>query len=198
MFREPLVSVESKYGSKGVSIEDYMYNERCIWLQGKVECAVADSIMSQLKVIEENYIEVAKDTVVTLYINCVGGDVYGGLNLYHYLMHTPLKIRTCVTGFAGSIASIIFLAGDERWMLPYSRINIHEPSKGSIPDKTIESFEGIVNDLHYYKDVITDIIADRTKLTKEQVTSMITNRNQFFYSQEALDNGFATRIVNGL
>jgi ATP-dependent protease ClpP protease subunit len=82
--------------------------------------------------------------------------------------------------------------------LPYSRINIHEPSKGSIPDKTIESFEGIVNDLHYYKDVITDIIADRTKLTKEQVTAMITNRNQFFYAPEALDNGFATKIVHGL
>jgi ATP-dependent Clp protease protease subunit len=198
MFREPVVRVETNSGSRGIAIEDYMYNDRCIWIQGKFECEVADSVMAQLKILEENYIEVAKDTVVTIYINSYGGDVYGGLNLYNYMLHTPLRIHTCVTGFAGSIASILFLAGEERRMLPYSRVHIHEPGKNLFSDKSIDGLDGVVNDLHYYKDVITNIIADRTNLTADEIDKMITNRNQYFNAQEALENGFATRIVNGL
>lgn len=199
MFREPRITVSSNGIGQMMDIEDFLFHARKIWIQGTLTPDTADSIMTQLKLLEEEAGEKAPDTEVTVYINSCGGDVYGGLNLYHYMINSPLYIRTVVTGSACSIAAIVFLGGDERCMMPYSRVLIHEPGKSNISSRpSIEEMDRITADLHYYKKCTIDIVSERTRLTKKQVEKMITSRNQLFHPQEALENGFVTAIVDGL
>ena len=125
MFRDPSIGIGGKDGSRLVTMEDYMFNGRKLWLQGRITPDTVDSLLSQLIIIEEDYtfsgIINQTDVNVTIYISSPGGSLTS-LNLYDYLLHTPLKIRTVVTGYAYSAAALVFLAGSERCLMPYSRV----------------------------------------------------------------------------
>lgn len=69
------------------------------------------------------------DTVadVTVHINSFGGEVAEGIAIYNALKASPAHVTTVCEGFACSIASVIFMAGDERVMRPASLIMVHNP-----------------------------------------------------------------------
>lgn len=69
------------------------------------------------------------DTVadVTVHINSFGGEVAEGVAIYNALKAIPAHVTTVCEGFACSIASVIFMAGDERVMRPASLLMVHNP-----------------------------------------------------------------------
>ena len=64
--------------------------------------------------------------VINVHINSYGGEVAEGLAIYNVLKNHKAKVRTIVDGFAASIASVIFMAGDERIMSNASLLFIHK------------------------------------------------------------------------
>lgn len=63
---------------------------------------------------------------INVYINSYGGEVAEGLAIYNALKRHPAQVTTYCDGFACSIASVIFMAGDERVMGNPSRLMIHD------------------------------------------------------------------------
>ena len=55
MFRDPSIGIGGKDGSRLVTMEDYMFNGRKLWLQGRITPDTVDSLLSQLIIIEEDY-----------------------------------------------------------------------------------------------------------------------------------------------
>lgn len=203
MFRDPSIGIGGKDGSRLVTMEDYMFNDRKLWLQGRITPDTVDSLLSQLIIIEENYTFLGiinqTDVDVTIYISSPGGSLTS-LNLYDYLLHTPLKIRTVVTGYAYSAAALVFLAGSERCLMPYSRVMFHEPcfSGSNISDESIEGIDYICGDLKNHKDTTLNIISERTGLSKKMVRGKITNRKWFLNADETVKLGIADKIVHSL
>lgn len=62
---------------------------------------------------------------INIYINSYGGEVAEGLAIYNTLKRHKATVRTYCDGFACSIASVIFMAGDERIMSNASLLMIH-------------------------------------------------------------------------
>ena len=62
---------------------------------------------------------------INVHINSYGGEVAEGLAIYNVLRNHKAKVRTICDGFACSIASVIFMAGDERIMNNASMLFIH-------------------------------------------------------------------------
>jgi ATP-dependent Clp protease protease subunit len=62
---------------------------------------------------------------INVYINSYGGEVAEGLAIYNALRRHNAKVITYCDGFACSIASVIFMAGDERVMNEASLLMIH-------------------------------------------------------------------------
>lgn len=204
MFREPCVSVHTPNGTKIVSIEDYLYNDRKIWIQGRITADMVDSILAQLMIIEDDYHSTGAlergDVDVTIYINSSGGSLTS-LNLYDFLLHTPLRIKTVVTGYAYSAAALLFLAGRERCVMPYSHFMFHEPAYGvekGIGDENIETVEHICGNLKMHKDTTIGIISERTGLDKKSVRNKITNRKWFVSAEEAVKLGIADKVIHRL
>lgn len=201
--RTPMLTIEDGRGNKRcVTLEDYFYNHQAIWIEGRITPEMCDSIMGLVKILEAQLMtkERDKDSIdLRLYINSPGGALTSGLNLYDFLKNSNLRIKTVVTGQANSMAGLLFLAGDERCMMPYSRLMIHEPAKSNVPEDSMEDMIHIADDLRYYKEVVCEIIADRTNLSKDEVFELITNRKQYYNAEEALKYGFATnKIVHSL
>ena len=97
------------------------------------------------------------------------------------------------------MGSILFLAGDNREMLPHTELMMHDPSysnsslDGVKPNQIAELLESILKT----RDTIVEIISERTGLSREEVLK-ITARDSYFKAEEALKIGAATAIITEL
>lgn len=66
-------------------------------------------------------------TSITVHINSFGGEVAEGIAIYNALKAAKASVTTVCEGFACSIASVIFMAGDQRIMRPASLLMVHNP-----------------------------------------------------------------------
>ena len=62
---------------------------------------------------------------IDLWLNSPGGDVFAGASIYTMLRAYPGRVTVKIDGIAASAASVIAMAGDERYMSPPSNIMIH-------------------------------------------------------------------------
>lgn len=64
---------------------------------------------------------------ITARINSPGGDAFAGVAIGNLLRDWPVPVTTIIDGFAGSAASLVFVAGDERIMPVNTLLYIHDP-----------------------------------------------------------------------
>ena len=83
-----------------------------------------ESDVSSYNLVQE--LDALQDTgQIDVYINSYGGEVAEGLAIYSALKRHKAKVITHCEGFACSVASVIFMAGDERVMSNASLLMIH-------------------------------------------------------------------------
>lgn len=75
----------------------------------------------------KEFLDDAKGKDLNIYINSGGGSVFAGLAIYHMLKRHQGYKTVRVDGLAGSIASVIALAGDKVVIPPSASLMIHKP-----------------------------------------------------------------------
>lgn len=129
---------------------------------------------------------------INVYINSYGGEVAEGLAIYNALKRHKAKITTVADGFACSIASVIFAAGDERVMSNTSLLMIHNAwtyASGDSNDlkEQAENLEKITQaSINAYMNV--------TNVSEEDLKEMM-NKDTWINGDEALEMGFTTKIL---
>jgi len=135
----------------------------------------------------------AGDQDITMHINSPGGDVFEGFAIYNTLRSTPNKITVEIDGLAGSIATLIALAGDEVNMSEAGDFFIHNSSvaiagnKDDLSDKItlLENIDGVILDAYKIK----------TGLDKRKIRAFM-DAETHFTAKEAKNLGFIDNIVN--
>ena len=102
----------------------------------------------------KNFLDEAKDKDINIYINSGGGSVFSGMAIYNMLKRHKGYKTVYIDGLAGSIASVIALAGDKVIIPSNAYFMIHKPwcsSMGNSNDlremaNTLDKIEeGIIN-----------------------------------------------------
>lgn len=65
---------------------------------------------------------------IILFIKSEGGDIYAGLCAMDHIRTCPAHVITVADGLCASSGTLILFGGDERYMMPNSRILIHQLS----------------------------------------------------------------------
>ena len=188
----PYIMKESARGFESFRIEDSLLQKRIVFLTEAVNAQTSSDLIKQFLYLEsENPGE-----EITFCINSPGGEVTGGLAVYDYLRFLTSPVRTVCIGTAASMGSILFLAGDKREMLPHTRIMIHDPSfsSGEYAGKKPDELQEEIDSLKKTRDILCGIIADRTGQDSKTVYEK-TSRDSYFYAEEALAFGLATKII---
>lgn len=129
---------------------------------------------------------------VELKINSPGGDVVEGFAMYDYLRSLGVKITTKGFGRVASIATVIFLAGDDRQIAENTEFMIHNPwtfAEGDADtlEKSAEQLREIENKIaSFYAGIIGAKEADLLALMAEETT---------FTARQAVDMGFAMGVL---
>jgi len=132
-------------------------------------------------------------TEIGVHINSYGGEVAEGVAIYNALRSHHAKVTTVCEGFACSIASVIFMAGDERIMRDSSLLMLHNAAMPAHGDAN--AHRKAADDL----DVITELSKTaylnhaKGDLTREKLTE-IMDAETWITPDQALEWGLATEV----
>lgn len=188
----PNILEETSRGMQSFGIEDDLLRKREIFLTTDINPESAADLLKQLIYLERA--DVGKP--VTLYISSPGGEVTSGLAVYDYIQMMKSKVTTVCIGLAASMGAVLFLAGEERKMLPHTKIMIHDPSYGNASMNGMKPLDirNKLDSLMKSRKVLAEIIAERSGMNLKQVYAK-TRRDCFLDAKEALKVGIATEIL---
>ena len=75
----------------------------------------------------KNFLDLAKGKDINIYVNSGGGSVFSGMAIYNMLKRHNGYKTVYIDGLAGSIASVIALAGDKVVMPSNAYMMVHKP-----------------------------------------------------------------------
>ena len=128
---------------------------------------------------------------INVYINSYGGEVAEGLAIYNALKRHPAEIVTYSDGFAASIASVIFMAGDERVMYDTSLLMVHNAWIETAGDAL--ALRKAADDLETITTASMNAYMEKVSITEEELQELM-NKETFITAEEAIKMGFATKI----
>ena len=130
--------------------------------------------------------------VINVHISSYGGEVKEGLAIYNALKNHKAKIKTYCDGFACSIASVIFMAGDERIMSKASLLMIHNAwiyAAGNADELRKQA-----EDLDKITQASINAYMEHINISEEELKKLLDKETWLTYD-ECLDMGFATSVV---
>ena len=189
----PYVVEQTNRGERSYDIFSRLLNDRIIMLCDEVNDATASLVVAQLLYLEGQ----DSDKDISLYINSPGGEVQSGLALYDVMQAVTCTIRTVCLGMAASMGALLFIAGDEREVLPHSRVMIHDPLISGGAGGSALSVKARADDLMRIRDITAGVIARHSGMPLERVFEL-TASDTYFEAKEAVEAGLADRIITRL
>lgn len=130
-----------------------------------------------------------------VYVNSTGGEVYEGQAIHQAFTRFKGKTTFHITGYCGSIATYIVLAGDEVIMYEGSRFMIHNPA-ASLQGES----KDFVKAAEHLESIKSDVLNKYAKKTGKDLATLsnLMDSETEFSAQEAKEFGFADSVRESL
>jgi ATP-dependent Clp protease protease subunit len=187
-----MVLEQTSKGERSYDIYSRLLKERIVMLDNEVSEHSASLIVAQLLYLESE----DPDKDISLYINSPGGVVTAGMAIYDTMQFIRPEVQTIVMGQACSMGSLLAQAGapGKRFMLPYARHMIHQPSGGARGQATDIQIQA--REIQKMKEYLTEIYVKHNSAGKTYDQLAADMERDFFMSaEEALAYGLADKIL---
>ena len=186
----PNVVETTHRGERGWSIFDRLLKDRIVFLYDEIHDMLANVMIAQFLFLESE----DPDKEIMVYINSPGGVVSSGLAIHDTMQHVRCDVSTTCLGMAASMAAVLLAAGTKgrRNALPNARVMIHQPmggARGQASDIEIQARE-----IRHLKDVLTDILANATGKSKDQIHKDI-DRDFYLSAAAAKEYGLIDQVM---
>ena len=129
---------------------------------------------------------------INVHISSYGGEVAEGLAIYNALRNHKAKVTTVCDGFACSIASVIFMAGDERIMNEASLLMIH--NAWTFAEGNAAALRKQADDLDIITQASVEAYKAHSSLSEEEIKALM-DAETWILPEDALEYGFATSVI---
>ena len=186
----PVMAGEDMPAGPADPIFNRLLKDRIIWMGEEVKDEMANRICAQMLMLAAE--DPKKD--IWLYINSPGGSITAGMAIYDTMQFVAPPVATLCIGQAASMGAFLLAGGAKgmRYVLPNSRVMIHQPSGG---------FQGQVTDIDIHarevlrmKKNLNAILAANVGKPEEQVAED-TERDYFMTAEEAVKYGIVDKIL---
>ena len=186
----PMVVEQSARGERAYDIYSRLLKERVVFAVGEIEDQMANLIVAQLLFLESENPE--KD--IAIYINSPGGSVSAGLAIYDTMQFIKPDVSTICIGMAASMGAVLLAGGakGKRFMLPNSRVMIHQPSggfRGQQTDIGIQAREILI-----IRERLNLILAEHTGQSVQKIQED-TERDTFMDAPTAIAYGLIDKTL---
>ena len=129
---------------------------------------------------------------INVHINSYGGEVAEGLAIYNALKRHKAKVVTTCDGFACSIASVVFMAGDERLMCNASLLMIHNAWTSAYAANASE-LRKLADDVDKITQASKAAYMASVSITEDELSALMDSES-WILPADAVEMGFATGI----
>lgn len=136
--------------------------------------------------------EIGDVSQINVHINSYGGEVAEGLAIYNALRRHGAKIRTTCDGFACSIASVIFMAGDERVMSDASLLMIHNAWTSAYGVNAAD-LRKLADDMDAITQASKNAYMSRVNIDEKRLGELM-DAESWILPADAIEMGFATEV----
>lgn len=129
---------------------------------------------------------------INLHIKSVGGDLECGLLGYDLLKQSTKPINTFCEGNVASSATLLYLAGNTRYITKHSTLLIHQLSghcRGTYTEMNDDHTNSTI-----FMTMMNNIYTDET-IIDSKTLKFYMNRNLFITSEECIKYGFSHKIL---
>ena len=121
--------------------------------------------------------------LITIHINCYGGNDDVGMNIYDCLRQSPANVEVSIEGACCSCASMIMLAGNCWRVTPHAYVMVHSWSEG-----IYGKWHEIISKFNYDKSVFEKQFRELYKdfLTDEEIEDCLKGKDFYFDSDETV------------
>ena len=166
-----------------------MLRTRNIILSGEIDKALAERVIRQLLLLEED-----SDEPIRVLIDSPGGDADAGFAIFDMIRFVKPEVYTIGMGLVASAGALVLLASPSkrRIGLPNSHYLIHQPLSGIRGVAT--EIEIHARELEKLRQKINNLIADETGQKLEKVEKD-TDRDFWMSAPEAKEYGLISSVV---
>jgi len=187
----PMVIEQTSRGyERAYDIYSRLLKDRIIFIGTPIDDNIANLVIAQMLFLQME--DAKKD--INIYINSPGGVVTAGLAIYDTMQFMKCDVATYCIGQAASMGAILIGAGTKgkRFVLPHSRIMIHQPWGG---------VQGVAEDISIHareilkmRDKINDILVKHTGQSLERIQKD-SDRDFFMSAEEAKEYGLVDEVI---
>lgn len=173
-----------------------MEKERKIW----IDLCVEENILYYVRMIlywnmQDKGLPVDERKPIWIYLHNYGGSLDMMWVLIDAMATSGTPVYTVNVGICGSAASLIFISGKKRFMMPNAKVVIHEGSAqfGGDAVKVMDASESYKKELKRMKQYILD----HTNIPSQQLNRK-RNNDWELDAQYCFDNGVCDRLVESI
>ena len=189
----PIVVEQSGRGERSYDIYSRLLKDRIVFVGGEIEDPMANTIIAQLLFLQNEN----ADADISMYINSPGGLITSGLAVYDVMQFVGCGVQTYCLGQAASMAAVLLAGGTKgkRFVLPNSRILIHQPmggARGTATDISIQAEE-----ILRLRARLNQILAHHTGQPLQKIEEDV-DRDRFLGADETVAYGLADQVIQSL
>jgi len=127
---------------------------------------------------------------IYLFIHSDGGDLHAGLGAMDHIQNLGVEVRTVMDGFVASAATLIFLAGTRRYVMPNANLLIHQLST-----EFWGKFQDLQDEMANSKslmDTIKSIYTKHTNIPRKDIKSLL-KREMYLSAERCMELGIAEK-----
>jgi ATP-dependent Clp protease protease subunit len=189
----PMVVEKTGRAERAYDIYSRLLKDRIIFLGGPVTDDSANLIVAQLLFLSNE----DSKADISFYINSPGGSISAGMAIYDTMQFLRCDVATYCIGQAASMGAVLMAGGADgkRFMLPNSRIMLHQPLLSGVLEGQATDLEIEAKEILRLRQRLYEILAKHTRQEIEKV-HRDCDRNLWFEADEALAYGLADRILD--
>tara|TARA_R100000482_G_scaffold118411_1_gene62468 strand:- start:874 stop:2055 length:1182 start_codon:yes stop_codon:yes gene_type:complete len=124
--------------------------------------------------------------VINLHMDSVGGNITDGIAMYNALRGHKAEVHVYINGIAGSIASIIILAGDKIYIPENAGIFLHLPMYAEMDYPNRKDMEEAISILGNFEKVLTNTYMKHTGKDEDYIKNLL-EAETWLFGQDAVD-----------
>jgi len=186
----PYVIETTERGERAYDIYSRLLKDRIIFIGAPITDHLADIVIAEFLFLQNE--DQKKD--IHLYLNTPGGSITAGLAIYDTMQFVSCDVATYCIGQAASMGALLLVGGTKgkRYLLPHSRVLIHQPwggVEGSATDVSIHTKEML-----RLRRIVNEILSLHTGQPIKKI-ERDTERDYFMDAEEAIKYGIADKII---
>lgn len=187
----PIVIEQTGRTERAYDIYSRLLKDRIIFLGTAIDDHIANVVIAQMLFLQTEDPE--KD--IHVYVNSPGGSVTAGLAIYDTMQYVKPDIATYCIGQAASMGALLLAAGakGKRFVLPNSRVMIHQPIGGFYGQAT--DVEIHAREILKMKESLNGILAKHTGQPLDKI-KVDTERDYFMSAEDAKAYGLVDEVIS--